>query len=259
MKNIRLIISDMDGTLLTSEKTLSPKTREVLARCQEKGIKIVPATARDLKVLSKFGLMENPKFDAIITTNGSRIYYEDEIIYQKGISTQQLNSFLPIILENFPGFKISVNINDTFYANFDLQEILPMEMDFIRTDLSDLPEGLIERMIMDIQSQENYDKLKPLLPDFIYSHTIEGTFVLRILSKEISKAKAIKHLSQHLDIPLSQVVFFGDDANDIEAFTELPNKVAVANAIEELKEIASDITLSNDDDGVALWIEGNVL
>lgn len=62
-----------------------------------------------------------------------------------------------------------------------------------------------------------------------------------------------------MDIPLADIVSFGDDLNDREMLQICGTGVAVSNAIQEVKEVADEVTLSNDEDGVAAWIERNIL
>ncbi|MDR2834208.1 MAG: Cof-type HAD-IIB family hydrolase [Streptococcaceae bacterium] len=257
--NIRLIATDLDGTLLKTDKSVSDKTKQTIKECQKLGIAFVPATARDLKTLDKMNVTQIANFDAIITTNGSKIYKDGKIIYRKGLTTKLLNEFLPTILKHFPKQTISINLNEEWYANFDIHAIFDQTMEFTFSDFSDLPDGMIDRIMMDVGNQENFEKLQSILPEYMYAHTIEGTFITRVLHRDVSKAHAIEHLAEVFGISIDEILFFGDDENDVEAFELLTNKVVVANAIDKLKQKASGQTLSNDEDGVAYYIQEHVL
>ena len=75
----------------------------------------------------------------------------------------------------------------------------------------------------------------------------------------LSKEKAIEAVSQNLNIPTESIVSFGDDFNDIGMLKLCGKGIAMQNAIDEVKQIANEICLSNEDDGVARWIEENLL
>ena len=79
------------------------------------------------------------------------------------------------------------------------------------------------------------------------------------LPEESGKTQAICELASLLRIPLSDIVSFGDDKNDVEMLQICGTGVAVSNAVSEAKDVADYVTLSNDEDGVADWIEKNIL
>lgn len=72
------------------------------------------------------------------------------------------------------------------------------------------------------------------------------------MPKDVTKAEAIKELIKYLDINLSETIAFGDGMNDIEMFQAVNYKVAMKNAVQELKDIADMITESNNQSGVAI-------
>ena len=77
-------------------------------------------------------------------------------------------------------------------------------------------------------------------------------------SGNATKEFAIKFLSKHLNIPLEEIICFGDDFNDIGMLKLCGKGIAVSNAILEVKNIADEVTLSNNEDGVAKYIEKNL-
>ena len=95
---------------------------------------------------------------------------------------------------------------------------------------------------------------------------IPGTAVTSVLEKNIevnaggvNKGKAVRLLARMLEIPLAEVLVFGDAANDIQMVREAGIGVAVANAVHEVKEAADYVTGSNDEEGAAKFIEKYVL
>ncbi|MCL2559914.1 MAG: Cof-type HAD-IIB family hydrolase [Turicibacter sp.] len=257
MSNIKLIVTDLDETLLTTDKKITERTIETIEKCRAKGIKFVPATARAIRILEKLALTKGLSYDALITLNGSRAYLDGELIYHKGMTPAERDAAIPPIRKTFPGFGLSVDIHGISYADHDLSQ---WEDDFVwTTDFTDLPDEIADRMIMHLQDQANLSKLEAVLPDYLYAHLVEGTPLTRILHKGVSKAHAIKHVCDMWGIKPEEIVVFGDDHNDIQMFEFAGHAVAVANAVDELKAIATDTTLDNNHDGVAVWLEKHVL
>lgn len=260
MKKIKMIFSDLDNTLLTNQKDISDYTLDIIERCRENNIKFIPATARPMRTLKRMGLLDMFPYDALLCFNGSRIYYNNKLIYHTGLSKENLDLFLPKLLENFSDCRISIEINDTVYVNHNIWEVDQNEKNYIITkDFKNLPNMICERIIVELKDLNDLVKLKAILPDYLYAHNIEGSKVCRVLDKSVSKANAIDYLCHQWNISKDEIVVFGDDFNDMEMFNYCTNKVAMSNAIDELKEIATDITLSNNEDGVAFWLDQNII
>lgn len=82
-----------------------------------------------------------------------------------------------------------------------------------------------------------------------------GNKWIAINSKETNKFKALEKLCSSLNINLNQVIYFGDSTNDLPIINKVGLGIAMGNAIQEVKEQAKDITLSNDEDGIASFLE----
>jgi hydroxymethylpyrimidine pyrophosphatase-like HAD family hydrolase len=95
-------------------------------------------------------------------------------------------------------------------------------------------------------------------PDFSFLH-ISGSDLYDINPKDATKYNGIKILSEHFNIPLSEIIAFGDDNNDVEMLRECGVGIAMSNAINECKSVANHICGDCDEDGVAKWIEENLL
>ena len=83
----------------------------------------------------------------------------------------------------------------------------------------------------------------------------EGTIYYDIANIEVNKGNAIKKLCEILDINLKDTIAIGDDYNDISMFKVAGYNVVMGNAIEEVKKYADEITLTNNQDGVAIFLE----
>ena len=102
-----------------------------------------------------------------------------------------------------------------------------------------------------------YDKYKDKYHCVFQKDMYSGEQWLEIMPKDSTKASAIKRLKKLLECNF--VVAFGDGINDIEMFELADEAYAMENAVHELKSIATGVIDSNNDDGVAHWLEENVL
>ena len=276
MQNIKMIATDLDRTILQprlpndKDSTISHYTAGILNKCRQNGIKIVFATARPKRVTLKF--LDQIPADAVILHNGAVIYEGNEQIFHSGIAPDVTKNILNAISHDFPDVTLSVEIDDVFYANFEaeLEEARNTWKYTIINELYEcLPDKPAEKIIVGLQSvnmlnmltenPENVVKyFEKYLPDNLYSEMDSGRFIM-IMSREAVKAKAVKRLAERYGYDMGEIAAFGDDYNDVEMLKQCGTGVAVANAIDEAKAAADYICDTNENDGVAKWIEENLL
>lgn len=251
----QMIVTDLDRTLLRSDKTISGYTAQVLWRCHEKGIKIVFATARPKRTVRQFCL--DVPVDALILHNGAVVYAEGQLLASYGIDSDVKNRILLSIGHDHPEVTLSVEIDNIFYANFDV----PTAGDptqFIKADFSHLPDRPADKIIVGVSGMDDISLYGQYLPDDLYIEMNDGKLGF-ILNRKATKWNAIKTVAGHFGIANSEVVAFGDDYNDIGMLQNCGMGVAVANALNDAKAAADFICDQNDKDGVARWLEENVL
>lgn len=248
---IKMIVTDLDRTLLRTDKTISDYTAQIFNKCREKNIKIVFATARPKRTVNLF--FKKIPADCLTTHNGGVIYIGEEQVCYRGISPDVTKNILKALSHDFPEATLSVEIDDVLYANFVIEG-----WEYIRSDFTDLPNKPAEKILAGLSSDISKESLKKYLPDNLYIETADGTLAM-IMNREAAKHKAVEFLADYYNYNLREVLAFGDDYNDVEMLRKCGIGVAVANAIDEAKAAADFICASNDDDGVAKWIEENIL
>jgi len=252
---IKMIVTDLDRTLLQTDKTISDYTANVLNCCRKKGIKIVFATARPKRTVKLF--LERIPADALILHNGAVIYAGDKLIKNYGITSETKNNILLSISKDYPNASLSVEIDDVLYANFDVSLIWNYTQ-AIRTDFTDLPDKPADKIIIGVTSMEDVKRYSKYLTDELYIEMNDGKLGL-IMHRNATKWRAIQIISHHFKINKNEIAAFGDDYNDIEMLKNCGVGVAVENALDEAKAVSDFVCESNDNDGVARWIEVNVL
>lgn len=247
---IKMIVTDLDGTLLRTDKTISDYTLSVFKQCREKGIKIVIATARPLFGIADFTkVLEN---DGLIVTNGAFIYANDNIIHENVLPKEKSNTLLVELNQSPEVLKIGARKPNVYYTTkttyewdvlYDFSKPLDIDIAHIsfRTEDTVFADNLIKKY-------SDFD---------IYRVTGENLYNVGV--KGCTKANGVKILSAKMGIDLSCTAAFGDDYNDVEMLNNCGIGVAVDNAIEEVRAAADYICDSNDNDGVAKWLEKHII
>lgn len=252
---IKMIAVDLDRTLLRTDKTISDYSASVLNRCREYGIKVLFATARPKRTLNHF--VGSIPVDALILHNGAVIYAGDKLLACNGIASDVKNDILQTISRDYPENTLSVEIDDVLYANFDVSTVWN-NTKAVRSDFTDLPDKSADKIIVGLSSFEDIDRLSKYLTDDLYIEMNDGKLGL-IMHRKATKWEAVKIIADHFNISTDEVAAFGDDYNDISMLRECGIGVAVANALDEVKIVTDYICDTNDTDGVAKWLEENVL
>jgi len=247
---IKMIVTDLDGTLLKSDKSISEYTKSVLRKCRDLGIKVAYATGRGG---SAKRVAPSELFDGQISMNGAVAKIGDEIVYKRLILHR---TALPILTAcDKHGIKITSENSGMHYSNFSVSDMWPQITNFKIVDF--LQHNIDAEKIYTPNPTAN-DRLfiEQLLSDDLYFVvTTDGDGYLgQIMHKEATKAKAIAALAQHWGITRSEIAAFGDDYNDIDMLQECGISIAVANAINDVKAVAEYICDANDNDGIAKWI-----
>lgn len=251
--NIKMIVTDLDGTLLKDDKQISKRTKAMIEQLRSRNILFVVATARPIRAVKTF--LPDITYDAAIFHNGAVVMKGDLLLKKCGIKNPQ--NIIQTILKNKPDCRIAVESNDIMYSNFNAGVIWP-GINYIETsDFIELTSCFAEKIIVDAHSIEEMNTLQKYLTNDLYMILSENR-IITIHNKHTSKINGIKHLAEHYGITLNQIVAFGDDYNDIEMLKSCGIGIAVENALPEVKKAANEITGSNEQDGVAAWIETNL-
>lgn len=248
--DIKMIVTDLDGTLLKDDKSISTYTENIIKQLRNRGILFVVATARPIRAVKTF--LPQINYDAAIFHNGAVVMDHETLL--KSLGVRNPRKIVNAILDDNPDYKIAVESNDVMYSNFNAEEIWP-GIDYIKTsDFKELEDSYAEKVIVDAHSTEEMNKLMKYMADDLYMLPSENR-IITIHNIQSTKMNGIKTLAEHYNISPSQIVSFGDDYNDIDMLGSCGIGVAVENALPEVKKAAKEITESNEQDGVAKWLE----
>lgn len=240
------IILDLDETLLRSDGSISEYTLKILQECQKRGIVVVVATARFWFKAEKYLNIISP--DYAILADGTQIYHDGELIYGYEMDKSQSTGMINELLEKEDyDFVVSVG-KKLFCSSEGIHEEWRESRDF--------KENLEPPVYKIAAVLKEYDMAKELAETYdcrMYSYRGENLY--GFASAKSGKYQAVLALGELLHIKPEEMIAFGDDENDYEILQNVGKGVAVANAIPKIKEIADAVTKSNNEDGVARYIE----
>ncbi len=263
-----LYISDLDGTLLTKEQRISEFTAEAVNSLVDNGMLFSYATARSFYTAGKITEKLSGKIPVIVY-NGTFILENGggEKLFSFGFEGGEAARILRILNEGgvYPFVYSTIDKRERFSyieerMTPDMRDFLSLRFDERRrpTDEAGAFDGEIFHFSC-LDSAEKllpmYEKLKNEFRCVYYIEEYSKKPWLEIHPRSASKAIAVKKLKELLGC--DKIVCFGDGINDIPMFSVADECYAVANAADELKQIATAVIDSNENDGVAKWLLAN--
>ncbi|GHT60369.1 hydrolase [Spirochaetia bacterium] len=254
-----MIASDLDRTLLRNDKTISAYTVSVLKRCMERGIKVLFATARSEKSSERFTSQIQP--DGIISNGGAMARCGEKIVYERYIPCERANELIFRCLKTKGMGYITADTDRGYFANHPVDPNHPAWRDYshqLYTDFANGVCGKVYKLTIDMPDRQIAGEIGCFFPDLsMIGFSGEGWY--RFAHREALKERALAAATNFFNIDPAAIAAFGDDHNDTGMLCFSGRGVAVSNAVPEAKAAAVYLCGSNDEDGPAKWIEGNVL
>lgn len=265
MGDYKVVFTDLDGTILKKDKTISERTSKALKGLKDKNILWAVATARPEIAITFYD--EIKYADALITLNGAKIRLGDRII-SNGLAKEDALKILETLMVR-DDLVISVETSKGIFGNTVIPEWETPKVDdlveFIKTvdvykiliagrehELPTIPDSRDKFCTTEEAEQRVNDAIAPF--DSVYCSVAEG-WLFQIMSKNATKWKGAELLLKTEGIDASQAVYFGDDNDDTDSIRNCGLGVAMGNAIDRVKEASDVIAPSNEEDGVAFIIE----
>lgn len=253
---IKLIVSDMDGTLLTDDKVLNDEINEIILKLKSQGVKFAVASGRQFVSLKKS--FEKVIDDVIIVSDNGCLVTEkqeelnyfsmDKEIYHSvldavtnidGLNVEVCGKYkgyvdsqrLYNMLKN-PPFYYAVELVEDFY---EIEEVAKLTLMFVHDDVKNI----------DYYMNQIVDKIHK--DCYIVS---AGRECIDIGIKGVNKGRAVKAIQEKYNIDIKETMVFGDEFNDVEMLKQAYYSYAMEEACNEIKDIANFVAPSNNEDGV---------
>lgn len=262
-----LYVSDLDGTLLRGDGATSEYTNNVINRLTDRGMIFSYATARSLITAKKVTKGIDAKIPLIVYNGAFVIDNVTEEIMIANFFDDSVCELLDVLFANniYPIVYAYIEGKERFsfvpeLCTVGMKKFINSRNGDVRTNIVNTTNDLKTGDIFYITCIDEPEKLKPIYDKYkdIY-HCVYQTDIytneqwLEIMPLSASKSNATKQLqSLH---KCEKLIVFGDGKNDIDMFESADEGYAVQNAHEDLKKYATEIISSNDDDGVAKWLE----
>lgn len=256
----QLIALDLDGTLLTDDKAITAKTLALLERLRDEGVYIAICTGRSALSVRPL-LQDNPFASHFITDNGGTV---QEIATDRMLYTSTIpRSFLETMKQVIQTYDVlcDVTTEDHVYVEGLTEQIVEMYREYLieptaSDDLQHIPQ---DPMKFTIAGESSI--LDDLVPHLVtqYGDDLKvvrsGEHFIDVMKVGTTKGKALKMLADHLQLQAENVLAIGNYYNDLEMLQYAGLGIAMDNSPDDLKAIADEVTLSNNDDGVRVALE----
>ncbi len=252
--NIKLICSDIDGTLINSNEEMPSNFKEVLTALEDRGIIFVAASGRGIaSIKTKL----DSDFDNLyyISDNGAILQHDGETIYKKSFNKQEALEIVTAFRQSSEA-TIIANTEEMSYAELHPDHTADFLKEFyvdykLVDDITKLDEEFVKiTMRSDNHTDVNYNlpHIKSLKNSY---HLVRaGHPWIDIMHAQSNKGNAIEVLMKRLDIDPSETIGFGDFPNDIHMLEVVGKSYAMENAHPDVKKISDEIIGSNDDNSV---------
>ena len=267
---IKAVFLDIDGTLLTDKRSVSQSTIQVINTLKKKGIIVGLATGRGPRFVLQY--MASLSLDLAIVYNGQYIISREQTLFDNPLSPDAIEGLVNYAQKNKLdlsfgtaagvsgsgimnagsgqlGYRISRMVPDAlvdaiiFIFNRLVRWVRPQK----KNEWSSLFQQPIYQMMM-IVSEAETKKLAAEFPQL--SITRSSPYSVDIISQGMSKLKGIEKAGDHYGFTTDQVMAFGDSTNDVEMLAGVRYSVAMGNGSKKVKDVASYVTASNNEDGI---------
>lgn len=267
MGEIKIIALDLDGTLFREDKTISDENLKALQEAADKGILIVPTTGRVFRRLSK-ELYRLPNMRYVIMCNGASIIDMEtkEFIFYDLMPMAKVRE----LLEEFEQFDLmpeaavdgKMMVEERFASAEKLLEY-NIPAGYLEAVMgSNVPTHTLKEYCQEDHQVEKFNVMFRTMEEKLRAKayfekdpelkvTSSLQYNLEINMASVNKGRGLEVLAEHLGLTKDNVMACGDGLNDVDMIRYAGLGVAMGNAIQEVKEVADYVTLTNMEDGVA--------
>ncbi len=275
MLEIKAVFFDIDGTLLTDNRTISPLTISAINQLKKQGILVGLATGRGPRFVLQY--MASLGLDFAVTYNGQYILSREKVLFMQELPKEDM----PALIEYAKKYKKDLSFGTAFGVAgsrimsfgggnlaYRLTRMIPASwaglVNFIfnrfvrkvspqdKEQLRIISERSIYQMML-LATERETRKLALQFPNLGFTRS--SPYAVDIISKGNSKLEGIKRVGAHYQFTIDEVIAFGDSNNDLEMLAGVPYSVAMKNGTKKARQTAFYVTDSNNQDGIFKALE----
>jgi hypothetical protein len=259
---VKLVMCDLDGTLLTEEKTITDLSREAIAKLKKKGVSFGIATGRPTEsVLRTLQTQQILSYVDVVVTNNGVTWLDRKDQVELQTYTLKIQNAIEIFYY-LKSLDVSFAIYDQRYLytnkiNDGIERLLGFHhLEPYLCEISEIKKPEIHKFILSIDENRmsELEVLAKQLPTIDYHGFKTQADLYEFVDRRVSKALAIQRYANKYGYDLDQVMAFGDTSNDIAMLKEVGWGVCMANGTEDARIVSDDFALSNEEDGVAKYL-----
>ncbi|MFD3447320.1 Cof-type HAD-IIB family hydrolase [Microbacteriaceae bacterium 4G12] len=264
MPNPHLIALDLDGTLLKDDKTISLRTKKTLQKAKEEGHIVVISTGRPFRA-SHVYYNELQLNTPIVNFNGAYVHHPLDASWGTYHTPLELSIAKDIVnaCANFGVKNVYAEVIDDVYVRYldeGMKHIFQFGSPKIYTgDLLHILQDNPTCLLIDATERE-VESIRKHLTD-VHAEVVDHRkwaapwHIIEIVRSGMNKAVGLQKIADHYGIAQEHIIAFGDEDNDFEMIEYAGHGIAMGNAIDDLKSRANHVTLSNEEDGIAIYLE----
>lgn len=246
--NNKIVFFDLDGTLMSHDKTILDSTKVALKALQNKGIHTVICTGRAPLMFE--WLLDELSFDSYVSMNGQHVVFGGKEIFSNPMKREDMQKLTE--LANEKGHGLTYSTFDNFVTNASEHPLITagttrLKIPYPPVDKEICSHSDINQVQIYCEPEET-EQYMQLFNDYSFVRWDECS--VDMLPNGASKAIGIQKMLEHLNIPIENSYAFGDGLNDMQMIETVGTGIAMENAIPELKEVAYHVTASCSEDGI---------
>ncbi len=255
----RVVATDLDGTIIRTDGTVSPRTRRALAAAEEAGALVVFVTGRPPRWMHPVA-EETGHRGLAICANGALVYdlHTETVVEEHLLQPAAARQVVQLLRQRIPDVTYAVDRGSSFGHEPEYVARFPQPDDTLVVPIDELLRDPAAKLLVrhdTFDADELLARALEVLGDQVTLTHASRDGLIEVSAAGVSKATTLSLLCEERGIAADQVLAFGDMPNDLPMLSWAGWGVAVANAHPEVLEIADEVTDSNDDDGVARVVE----
>lgn len=258
IRMVRIVFSDIDGTLLTDDKRVTAKTEQAVKGLLQQDIPFVLVSARMPEAIYPITGKMGVKIP-LISYSGALVLTQDgQELYSLTMQAVDTAAFLDVVKVHFPQATVNYYAGHHWYVEDVSDPRVAFEMEIteavaeVRSFADCLQEGILPHKILLMMEPADCERAEQELQALFPALNVvrSAPHLLEIMEASVNKASGIDVMLQHFGLKAGDALSFGDNYNDLEMLRYTGMSVAMGNAPQPVKDAAGEVTASNEEDGI---------